>query len=273
MPGRYKTLQLSMVIIVFAASALPAEVTVKDPGTFVVDRANIINSTMESRMEAWLKELEQKTTAQVKVLTVPSLEGESAFDFSHRHAELWKLGRQGKDNGVLIVVALKERRYFIQVGNGLEGLLPDSWCGTLLRQELVPYFKKNQFSEGLFRVSATIANRIAADANVTLTGMPKFQQVRRARRVRPGGVACGGMMPLFILLIVFSSASRRSRHRGRWGGGGFLQAMLIGSVMSNMLGGGRGSRWGGGGGFGGGFGGGSFGGGGGFGGGGAGGGW
>ena len=75
-----------------ARSALAA-VTVQDPGTYVVDRAGIIDDGVERQLEGWLRELEQKTTAQVKVLTVPTTDGEDFFSFVHRHAELWKLGR------------------------------------------------------------------------------------------------------------------------------------------------------------------------------------
>ena len=281
MVGSLPNNRLWYALAVVAASSLGAtpgpviaSVTVQDPGTYVVDRANIIAANYEQSLNAWLRELEQKTTAQVKVLTVPTLDGEPLFEFTQRHAELWKLGQKGKDNGVLILVALDERKDRIHVGYGLEGVLPDGWCGSLRRSVLTPYFKQGQFSEGLFRVVVSVANKIADDAKVTLTGMPKYRHGGRSRGRRVGGVACGGMFP-FIMFILIVSSSRRGRHRGRWGGGSLMRGLFWGSVMGGMMRGGR-SHWGGGGfgggGFGGGFGGGSFGGGGGFGGGGAGGG-
>lgn len=253
-------------------SAAQAQVTVKDSGKYVMDRAGIISADYEQRLNLWLHELQQKTGAQVKILTVPSLEGEAIFDLAHRHAELWKLGQEGKDNGALIVVALKERKDRIHVGYGLEGVLPDTWCASLRRKVLIPYFKQNQFSEGMFRVAVSVANKVADDANVTLTGIPKYRH--RAGRGRPSGAVCGGLFPLIMIFLVISSSRRRGRGYGRWGGGGMMQGLLIGGVLSSMMGGRR-SHWGGGGFGGGGFGGGgfgSFGGGGGFGGGGAGGG-
>jgi uncharacterized protein len=114
-------------------------VTVRDPGTFVV----------EQRLEGWLRELEQKTTAQVKVLTVDSLDGEDVFAFAQRHAELWKLGRKGKDNGVLLVVVPKKAgqqgEIRIHTGYGEEGTVPDSWCGSLARATRDRYLKRNQY--------------------------------------------------------------------------------------------------------------------------------
>ncbi len=269
-----KTSLITFALLLSSAAATGrAEVTVRDPGTFVVDRANLIDARTRQRMEGWLRELEKKTGAQIKVLTVPTTDGESIFDFTQRHAELWKLGRKDVDDGVLITVALKERKDRIQVGYGLEGVLPDVWCNSVRQQIIIPAFKQRRFSDGLYRATLAITNRVAESKNVSLTGMPKSRH--RGRRARPGGVACGGgMIPIMLLFIIISSRRRR-RGYGRWGGGGGLfTGMMLGGMMGRGLGG-R-SHWGGGGGFGsggfGGFGGGSFGGGGGFGGGGAGGG-
>ena len=191
------------------------------------------------------------------MLTVPTTDGEDFFGFVQRHAELWKLGRKGKDNGVLIVLVPKSARrkgqVRIQSGYGHEGVLTDSWCGSLSRKVANDYFRAGRYGEGVFAMTVIVANKIANAANVKLTGMPKVRY-GRSRRVRNGGFACGGMTPLIIMMVLMS-AGRRRRNYGRWGGGGMLQGMLLGSMMGGMLGGGR-SSWGGGGGFGGGFGGG-----------------
>lgn len=272
MRGRV-ALRLAGLLLSVVCQRAAGEVTVSDPGTFVVDRAGIIDAGAEGRLESWLRELEQKTTAQLKVLTVPTTDGEDFFGFVQRHAELWKLGRKGKDNGALIAVAVRERQYRIHVGYGLEGVLPDSWCGSLQRKMFVPFFRRGQFTEGIFRGTVAVANRIADEANTTLIGMPGY----RVRRGPPRQAMCGaGVLPFIVFMIVLSSISRRRRHYGRWGGGGLLPSLFWGMMLGNMMSGGRRSHWGGGfggGGFGGGFGGGSFGGGGGFGGGGAGGSW
>ena len=120
------------------------EVFVPDPGTYVVDSAGIIDPGTERQLEGWLRELEQKTTAQVKVLTVDSTQGEPFFSFVHRHAEAWKLGRKGQDNGALIALALKERKVRIHTGYGLEGALPDSWAGSASRAVASQFFRQAQ---------------------------------------------------------------------------------------------------------------------------------
>ncbi len=260
-------LSAGILAVVHGAHLVRAEVSVPDPGTFVVDKAGIIDAGVEQQMEGWLRELEQKTTAQVKVLTVPTNDGEDMFDFAQRHAERWKLGRKGKDNGALVVVAVKEREFRVQTGYGLEPMLPDSWCGQLHREVIVPNFRAGKYSDGLFNAVTAIANKVADASNVQLTGIPQYRLA--PRKAVPRGF-WGFPFPLIIILILLMR--RRRRHYGRWGGG-LGDAVFWGSVLNNM---GRSSRggWssGGFGGGGGGFGG-SFGGGGRFGGGGGGGRW
>ena len=121
-----------------AVLALPGlvcgAVTLKDQGTFVMDHAGVIDARTKRGLEALLSELARKTGAQVKVLTVATTEGEDFFGFVQRHAESWKLGQKGKDNGVLIALRKKSSnetgKVRIHPGYGLEPLLPDSWCGA-----------------------------------------------------------------------------------------------------------------------------------------------
>ena len=256
------------ILVVLVLRTARAEVTVPDPGTFVVDRADIIDAGVERRLEGWLVELAAKTGSQVKVLTVTTTEGEDWFGFVQRHADLWKLGRKGKDDGVLIAVKPKsgpeKGEIRIHPGYGLEGALPDSWCGSLSRAIVDKYLRAGRYSDGIYDLTIRVANRVADEAKVTLAGIPDY----RYQVGRPRGVICGGgLVPLVIMFIVFSSMSRRNRHRRSWGGGGLLHGLLWAGIFGSMMGGGRRSSWGSFGGFGGGgFGGGSFGGGGGFGG-------
>ncbi len=165
----------ALLVLGAVASFLSAEITIRDPGTFVVDTAGIIDGTAERRLEGWLRELEQTTTAQVKVLTVETTGGEDFFSFVHRHANGWKLGQKDKDNGVLIVLALKERRVRIHTGYGMEVVLPDSWAESISRAVAGQYFKKGEYSEGLYRLTIAVANKVADSENVKLSGIPKYR--------------------------------------------------------------------------------------------------
>jgi uncharacterized protein len=261
MRSKYKALIVFLsVFFCFFSQYVLAEVYIPDrPPDYVVDLAGIINDNAEMSLNMYLRELEQKTTAQMVVLTINSLEGESLEDFSLSVAhDRWRLGQKGRDNGVLLLVSLQDRKYRFEIGYGLEGILPDSLVGSIGRQYLVPYFRKGDYSTGIFTAALAVINEISTDAGVDITGMPK---VRTGTAYNRGG----GKKPtllgsIFSILFLFFMIYMFIKHP---------RLMLL-LIMMNMMGGGRRSGWGGSGGFGGGFGGG---GGGGFGGGGASGGW
>ena len=253
---------IAAAVIFFNAAVVSAEVVVPDrPLNHVVDLAGIIDANYEEGLNRYLLELEQKTTAQMVILTVKELDGEDIFDASLSIAhDKWKLGQKGKDNGVLLMISLKERKYWTQVGYGLEGVLPDSLTGSIGRQYLVPYFKKGDYSTGITAASIAMINEIAGEAGVEIMGMPKLRgrssQYAGAQRRKPTLLGT-----VFSVLFIIGLIYLFIKHPRLF--------MLF--LMMSMMGGGRRSGWSGGGGFGGG----SFGGGGGggFGGGGAGGGW
>lgn len=255
------------------------------PQTYVVDRANVVNPEHERALNGLLQELEQKTGAQYIVLTIPTTDGmpieQFAIELAH---DRWQLGQTDKDNGLLFVLALEDRKYRFEVGYGLEGLLPDQYVGRVGRNVLAPYMRRGQASEGIYVANLTVAKQIADDANVTLTGMPELPDVpRTGGRYDPGVAPCCGT-PCFSLLIIFfliSAIGGRGRggmwwlflpllFRGFRGFGGYGGFGRSGSFGGGAFGGGFGGF---GGGMQGGFGRFGGGGGGGFGGGGASGGW
>ncbi|MBW1725729.1 MAG: TPM domain-containing protein [Deltaproteobacteria bacterium] len=226
------------------------------PPRYVVDLAGIIDDATENRLNGYLQELEQKTTAQEVILTIPSLEGESIEDLSLTIAhDKWKLGQKGKDNGVLLLISLKDQKYRIEVGYGLEGVLPDSLVGSLGRDLLVPYFRKGEYSTGIFTTALAIANKIAEASGVQIEGMPSVRySTQPAEKGEPAGIfntiitiafliVLGILFiknpRLFLMLLLFSSMGGR---RGSWGGGGGFGGGGFGS-----FGGGGGGGFGGGG--------------------------
>ena len=252
------TALLAILCLFFLVAPFSHAVSIpENPGNHVVDLAGIIDNSIEVKLNQYLKELEQKTTAQIAILTIKSLEGESIEDLSITVAhDRWKLGQKGKDNGVLLLVSFMDRKYRIEVGYGLEGVIPDSLAGSIGRSYLVPFFKKGDYSNGIFAATAVMANLIAEDSGVKITGMPELKRsVQRTGKDEPAGIFGTIISLLFfvILAILFIKNPRL-----------FLMLFLLSSM------GGRRGSWGGGGGFGGG---GFGGGGGGFGGGGASGGW
>ena len=239
------------IILCFIGSVSFAEVEIPSkPLNHVVDLAGIIEPDVEATLNKYLLELEQKTTAQMVILTINSLQGESLEELSISIAhDRWKLGQADKDNGVLLLIALEDRTGRFEVGYGLEGILPDAYVSRIERQYLVPYFRQGAYSEGIAAATLVVINKIASDAGVEITGMPVLKMSREYGRGegeegKPGFL--GSVLGIIFLVVMVYLFIKNPR----------LFLLLL---FSNIMGGGRRGGWGGGGGFGGG----SFGGGGG----------
>jgi uncharacterized protein len=115
----------------------------------VNDNADLLSADTEARLSARLRGFEEASGSQVVVLTIPSLEGESLEEFSLRVAETWALGREGVDDGVLLLIARDDRKMRIEVGYGLEGRLTDAQSGRILRNVLRPRFRAGEFDAGI----------------------------------------------------------------------------------------------------------------------------
>jgi len=208
------------------------------PATPVVDLAGIIDNSVETKLNRYLKELETKSGAQVAILTIDSLQGQAIEEFSINIAhDKWKLGQKGKDNGVLIVVALSDKKYRIEIGYGLEALLPDSLVGSIGRQYLVPNFKKGDFSSGIYAAAVVVANEIARDAGVEIIGLPTVKKAYSAGKKEKSPGVLGKIFSflffvimiilfiknprLFLAYLFISSMGRGGGHWGGSGGGGF----------------------------------------------------
>ncbi len=199
-----------------AAAAL---VTVPDQDTPVIDLAGVLDAGQRQKLVDLLHELKKKTGDQtgdqIKVLTVPSLAGEDIFAFAQRHYDLWKLGQKGSDKAALIVLAPTERKVRIHTGYGLEGALPDSWCGTLSRSIAQKYFVRREFGPGLVELTQAIVQRVAKEAGVTITGLPPAGQ-----NGGPDDDLVFQLIVLVLVLVFLFNLYRQWKNRGngqRWG--------------------------------------------------------
>ena len=225
------------------------------PPNYVVDLAGIIRTDIEERLNVYLREVEQKTTAQIAVLTVNSLDGEDIESASIRIAEKWGLGQKGKDNGVLILIALDDRKYRFEIGYGLEPLLPDSLVGSIGREHLVPFFRKGDYSTGILNAVIEIIKVIESSEGIEIIGISKEKNNDyKMPEGEPGFIdaiiAIIGFLiiaylfirhPRLLLLLLLSSSSGR---RGGWSSGGGFDGGGFGSFGGGGFGGGGASgRW------------------------------
>jgi uncharacterized protein len=116
----------------------------------VNDYAHVISPEQQNRIREFLLDEEKKTSNQIVVLTVNSLDGEDIEGYSIKAAEAWRLGQKNKDNGVLLVAAIKDRKMRIEVGKGLEGVLTDALSSQIIRNEIAPKFKQGDYGGGLW---------------------------------------------------------------------------------------------------------------------------
>lgn len=214
----------------------------------VVDEAGLFDGAAKQQLAAQLEQFEQISSIQLVVVTLPDLQGYPIEDFGYQLGRHWGIGQKGKNNGVLLIVAQRERTVRIEVGYGLEGTLTDALSSNIINAVIVPQFKRGAFVEGLTAGAQAIMAALKGEYQPQPVSKSKSQN-------RAPGLFIFFM--IFMLMMLFGG-------RGR---GGFLPGLLTGGVIGGL---GRGGFGGGGGGFGGG---GFGGGGGGFGGGGSSGGW
>lgn len=239
------------------------------PTAYVNDYAGVLSDATKTDLDTLVRQLDTQAHAQVLVALIHKIDDEEALDqFANELFAKWKPGPKATNRGVLLLIVVDQHKYQIEVGYGLEGILPDGKTGDIGR-DMVPDLKAGSY-DGAVRTGVNdLVNVIAQDAGVTLTAPAPHTYRRQTQQKSSGpGRIFGLLFFLFVLFMIF-------RGGGRGGPGGFLTGILLGNLLG---GGGRGYGGGGDGDFGGGGGGdsgGGFGGGegGGSGGGGAGGGW
>ncbi|GJM03483.1 MAG: hypothetical protein DHS20C08_19840 [Rhodomicrobium sp.] len=223
----------------------------------VVDAANILSPQDEAELTEILQKLEGRSTDQIVVVTVPSLNGISIDDYGNRLGRHWGIGQAGKDNGVLLIVAPQQRRVRIEVGYGLEGVLPDALAGLIVQRRILPFFKRGDLVGGIKAGVNDIRDTLLGDAEEV-----KLRSRRTENSIEP-------WLPFIFLafwivpfVYFISSLNRDRRVSGRVPGGVVILPTDFGAAHDQWRGPGGFSRNSGG--FGGGFsgGGGSFGGGG-----------
>ena len=247
------TLALARSVPVATAQS-PAPPTLTGP---VNDFANVIEPERERELERRILALQKASGDVVVVATVPSLEPFTNIDeYAVKMFENGGkgIGQKGKDNGALIVVAMKERKVRVEVGYDLEEFITDGFAGDTIRNVMTPQFQNNGYGAGLVAGTTRIINRIAARRGVELTDVPRERQPIQA----PRSFGSWKLILLVWIIIMILSSRRRRRRGGRWGRGpwsGWKSGVgPFGGGLGGGFGGGFGG-FGGGGGGGGGFGG------------------
>lgn len=190
----------------------------------LVDEAKLLSTSDEHLITQTLEKINASQKAQVVVLIAGSLQGLEIESYSIAVAEKWKLGTKKVDNGLLFVIAPKERKMRLEVGYGLEGEIPDAIAKRILDEAVGPYFRKGQFAQGINQGLETIASRLQVE------GYPAQQHQLKDKpvRFRLGELILLGIIVFFILFLNWTGGYYRSGFGGHgrrygssgWGGGG-----------------------------------------------------
>src|SRR3974390_374138 len=144
-----KSVIVALVVILIAASGAHAEPKFPPLTGRVVDDAHLLTPQDKAAIEADLKALEEKSSDQLVVYTTNSLQGYPIEDFGYQLGRAWGIGQKGTNNGVLLIVAPKERKVRIEVGRGLEPQLTDLMSSLIIRNRILPEFRRGQFAAGI----------------------------------------------------------------------------------------------------------------------------
>jgi uncharacterized protein len=177
----------------------------------VVDEANILNATTRASLEQKLTDLETKTTNQLVVVTLKSLQGTTIEDFGVQLGRRWQIGQRGKNNGVLLIVAPNERKVRIEVGYGLEGSLTDAVSRVIIENSILPRFRANDYPGGISRGADDIIQVLSGDAE-------EFKQ-RAAQRpdAAPRSISFGTVLAVLVVIWVIFWLVRQSAMQSGWG--------------------------------------------------------
>ena len=202
------------------------------PTDYVSDNAHVLSPEAVAQLDSICAQLDHsQANSQIAIVTVQTMNGDDAADYANQIEDKWKIGKKGSDKGVLVLLAVGDHKYRIDVGYGLEGILNDAKVGDIGRA-MVPYLRSGDYDSAVTLAVGQVAQVIAADAGVTLTNQP--MPAAEPEPQHHSSPVLGKVILLIFLLIFF--------------GGGSIFRMLLGYGLFSSIFGGGGRGWGGGGG-------------------------
>lgn len=176
---RLSAITIFLVCVAAIATALAQSLTFPALTGRVVDEAGILDASTRARLEKLSADLEAKSTDQLVVVTLKSLQGTSIEDYGYQLGRKWQIGQKDKNNGVLLIVAPTERKVRIEVGYGLEGTLTDAIGSFIIQQAILPRFRSGDVAGGVLRGAEDIVNVLTGDG-------AEYKERARAANAAPG---------------------------------------------------------------------------------------
>lgn len=222
---------VGVLFLGFTAPAYAEPVSQLHPTNYLNDFAQVLSPKAEAALNDICRQVDEKAHAKMAVVTVHNLDGRDIESYAVDLLAKWGIGQKGSDRGVLILLAVNDHRDRIEVGYGLEGILPDGKVGGFMR-DAVPFLKGNDYDSAVRLMTTRVANVIAEDAGVQLTGVEQPQAAPRSppsAQISPLGV----VLIIIVIIVVLATPLRKVLFwwllfgggprwgGGGWGGGGF----------------------------------------------------
>ena len=179
----------------------------------IVDNAALLSVSTKQQLSRQLAAHEKASSNQVVVVTLPNLQGYTIEEYGYQLGRHWGIGQKNKNNGVLLIVAEKERKVRIEVGYGLEGVITDAIAANIIHAVILPRFKQGNFNAG-----------ISEGANAIVTALGGKYQFKKSKQQKQGSIPMWVILLIigFVIIRPLTGGRRRGRRYGTyWGGGGF----------------------------------------------------
>lgn len=222
-------LRVPALLAAAALCAAGADFGALKPQGYVSDFAGVLNEGTKAELNAYCARVEKSTGAQIALVTLPGLNGEPIEDVANLLYRKWGVGSKQSNEGALVLLSIGDRRSRLEVGYGLEPLIPDGYAGSLLR-EMRPALKERDYGMALAEAAHSLGRRIAEKKGVQIGEQgPRGAGRRRAERFPLGFL---GAIAALVLMMLFFGGGRRGRGGPGGFGGNFLTGMLLGNLMS-----------------------------------------
>jgi len=216
-----KKIFLLLSVVIFTGAGFCEEADFKYYAGYVNDYANVLSGEAKDRLTALSAEIENKTTSQLAILTVDTISPFDIETYAVKTFEKWGIGQKGKDNGVLMIVAVKDRAVRIEVGYGLEGAIPDALAKKIIEKSIIPFFKNGNYDEGVLQGTAVISKLIASEYNVDISELENINITASSKKAS----IFDFLFFIFIIIIVIAKIRAfwlypMKRKGGYWYGAG-----------------------------------------------------
>lgn len=242
---------LAVLIMVFAASSSHAKAQSQNAippyQGYITDQADVLSPEAEQTLTAIAQELDDKTSAQIAVLTVDTIGNKSIEEASLEVARAWGIGDKKENTGLLILVAVSDRKLRTEVGYGLEGIIPDGLSGQIQDEKMLPYFRSGDYETGIVLGTATYADKIAQSYNVTLESLSGQTAPPAETPATGDGLELSDIIIFLIFLFIFGIWTLIEnvlrwigilpKRRTRRGGGGYYGGGWLGGSGGGFSGG------------------------------------